>query len=72
MENYFFLKTMALQREPFPTMFYTINLSPLLITKKGFMPIIILSNYQVSTAFNICDYDLQKNSDSATRQKYLF
>ena len=41
-----FSKTMALQREPFLTMFYTINLSPLLVTKKGFMPIIILSNYQ--------------------------
>ena len=33
-------------------MFYTINLSPLLVTKKGFMLIIILSNYPiVSTAF---------------------
>ena len=41
-----FSKTMALQREPSLTMFYTINLSPLLVTKKGFMPIIILSNYQ--------------------------
>ena len=27
-----FSKTMLLQREPFPTMFYTINLSPLLVT----------------------------------------
>ena len=41
-----FSKTMALQREPFLTMFYTNNLSPLLVTKKGFMLIIILSNYQ--------------------------
>ena len=41
-----FSKTMALQREPFLTMFYTINLSPLLVTKKVFMLIIILSNYQ--------------------------
>ena len=41
-----FSKTMSLQREPFLTMFYTINLSPLLVTKKGFMLIIILSNYQ--------------------------
>ena len=41
-----FLQTMALQREPFLTMFYTINLSPLLVTKKGLMLIIILSNYQ--------------------------
>ena len=39
-------KTMALQRVPFPTMFYTINLSLLLVTKKGFLLIIILSNYQ--------------------------
>ena len=41
-----FSKTTLLQREPFLTMFYTINLSPLLVTKKGFMLIIILSNYQ--------------------------
>ena len=41
-----FSETMALQRVPFLTMFYTINLSPLLVTKKGFMLIIILSNYQ--------------------------
>ena len=41
-----FLKTIALQSEPFITMFYTIHLSPLLVTKKGFMPIIILSYYQ--------------------------
>ena len=26
-------KTMSLQREPFLTMFYTVNLSPLLFTK---------------------------------------
>ena len=41
-----FSKTMALQRESFLTMFYSINLSPLLVTKKSFMLIIILSNYQ--------------------------
>ena len=41
-----FSKTMALQRELFLTMFYTTNLSPFLVTKKGFMRIIILSNYQ--------------------------
>ena len=41
-----FSKTMSLQREPFLTMFYTINLSPLLITKKGLELIIILGNYQ--------------------------
>jgi hypothetical protein len=39
-----FSKTTALQRELFLTMFYTINLSPLLVTKKGLMLIIILSN----------------------------
>ena len=37
---------MAFQREPFLAMFYTINLSPLLVTIKGFMLIIILSDYQ--------------------------
>ena len=31
-ENYF-LKTMLLQREPFLTMFYTINLSQFFVTK---------------------------------------
>ena len=36
----------SVQRELFLTMFYTINLSPLLVIKKGFMMIIILSNYQ--------------------------
>ena len=41
-----FSKAMALLREPFFTMFCTVNLSPLLVTKKGFMLIIILSNYQ--------------------------
>ena len=45
-----FSKTMSLQREPFLRMFFTINLSPLLVTKKGFMLIIILSNYQ----YNVC------------------
>ena len=41
-----FSKTTSLQRELFLTMYYTINLSLLLIIKKGFMLIIILSNYQ--------------------------
>ena len=36
----FFLKTRSLQRELFLTMFYTINLSTLLVIKKGFMIII--------------------------------
>ena len=39
-------KLHCLQREPFLTMFYTINSYPILVTKKGFMLIIILSNYQ--------------------------
>ena len=39
-----FSKTMLLQRELFLTLFYTINISPLLVTKEGFMLIIILSN----------------------------
>ena len=46
-EIYFLLENYtSLQREPFLTMFYTINLSPLHVIKKGFMIIIILSNYQ--------------------------
>ena len=40
-----FSKTTSLQRVLFLTMFYTINLSPLLVFKKGFMLITILSNY---------------------------
>ena len=47
-----FLKTTSLQREPFLTLFYTINLSPLLVTKEGFMIIVIFSIPKVSTAFN--------------------
>ena len=39
-------KTTLLQREPLLTMCYTINLFPLLITKKGCMLTNILSNYQ--------------------------
>ena len=39
-----FSKTTLLQREPFLTMFYTVNLS---LFMKGFMLIIILSNYQL-------------------------
>ena len=41
-----FSKTMALQREPFLTLFYAVNVSPLLVTKIGFMLKIIFSNYQ--------------------------
>ena len=41
-----FSKTTSLQRELFLTMFYTIKLSPLLVIKKGFMMMIILSNYK--------------------------
>ena len=41
-----FSKTTPLQRELFLTMFYTMNLSPLLVTKQGFVLIIILSIYQ--------------------------
>ena len=41
-----FSKTTSLQRELFLTMFYTTNLSPILVIKKGFMMIIILRNYQ--------------------------
>ena len=60
-----FSKTMALQREPFLTMFYTINLSPLLITKKGFMRIIILCNYQwcplpLSLVHTSCEWNAKK------------
>ena len=39
-ENYFFLENYM-----FLTIFYTVNLSPLLTIKQGFKAIIILSNY---------------------------
>ena len=38
--------TTSLQREPFLTMFYTINLSPLLVSKLVLMLRNILNNYQ--------------------------
>ena len=40
-------------------LYYQFNLSPLIVTKKGFMLIIILSDYQVSTAL--------KNTESERR-----
>ena len=42
----FFSKTTLLQREPFLTLFYTINSYPFLTTKSVFKLTIILSNYQ--------------------------
>ena len=41
-----FSKTTVVQMEPFLTMFYTVKLSSLLITKQGFMQREILSSYQ--------------------------
>ena len=41
-----FSKTTLLQRESFPTMFYTTNSSPMLVTKSVFKLIFVLSNYQ--------------------------
>ena len=42
-----FSKTTSLQGELFLTIFYTTNLALLLVIKKGFMIIIILSDYQL-------------------------
>ena len=50
---------MLLQRELFLTIFYTINLPPLLVTKQGLMLTIILSIYQVSTAFKLENLSLE-------------
>ena len=36
---------MLLQREPFLTMFYTVDSSPMLVTKSVFKLIFVLSNY---------------------------
>ena len=62
MENYLkFSKTKSLQREPFLTVFYTINLSPLLVTKRCFMLIEIFEKLPVvSTAFNVLYYPLPR------------
>ena len=46
MENYFFLENYATSEGAVSHNVYTINLSPLLVTEKGFMLIIILRNYQ--------------------------
>ena len=46
-----FSKTMLLQRKSFPTMFYTINSSPLLVTKSVFKLIFVLSNYYQTCTF---------------------
>ena len=40
---------LLLQRELFPTMFYTINSFPMLFTKSVFKLIFVLSNYQTCT-----------------------
>ena len=40
---------MLLQKEPFLTMFYNINSSPMFVTKSVFKLIIVLSNYQKCT-----------------------
>ena len=41
-----FQKATLLQKELFLTMFYTINSSPLVVTKSDFTQTIVLSNYQ--------------------------
>ena len=56
-ENYFFLENYVTSMGAVLTMFYTINLFPLLITKWGFMLTIILSNYlNVISALEILHY----------------
>ena len=44
----YFSKSTSLQREPFLTMFFTINSSPMLVTMSVFKLIFVLSNYQPS------------------------
>ena len=60
-----FSKTTSLQMEPFLTMYFTINSSPLLVTKLDYSPIIILSKLPiVSTAFRELFFNLKTASDS--------
>ena len=61
MRSYLFLKTTFLQRESFPTMFYTINSSPKLVTKWVFELTFVLSNYQECT-FPLTKGQLHQNS----------
>ena len=44
--NYLFFKNYVTSEEAFPTMFYTINSSPMLVTKSVFKLIFVLRNYQ--------------------------
>ena len=57
-------------------LYITINLSPLLFTKWGFMLIVILSNYKVSTAFKqtlqLKNYPLSKNEDTSPCSHNLY
>ena len=50
---------MLLQSESFPTMFYTVNSSPMLVTKSVFKLIFVLSDYQT------CTFPLTRSSDNA-------
>ena len=49
---------MLLQRELFPTMFYTFNSSPMLVTKSVFNLKFVLSNYQTCTLPLKTDFQL--------------
>ena len=80
-----FSKTTPLQREPFFKLFYTTNLSPLLVTKQGYVLIIILSNYQqcplplkapdnlsqtnILTRFTLNEYPSQRYASNITSVK---
>ena len=66
MRNYiFFSKTTVVQRESFPKIFYTINISPMLVTMSGFKLIFVLSNYQT------CTFPLSEVCGSTILCKYL-
>ena len=57
MRNYLILKSTLLQRESFPTMCYTVNSSPMLVTKLVSKLIFVLSNYQT------CTFPLRRHKD---------
>ena len=58
-----FSKTTLLQRESSPTMFYTINSSPMLITKSVFKLIFVSSNYQT------CTFPLSKKKSMCSKTR---
>ena len=61
-----FTKSMLLQSESFPTVFYTVNSSPVLATESVFKLIFVMSIYQT------CTFSLKKGRNNTTTLLGLF